>query len=79
MSDLTALVNGADKGICKQIAMQLVAAQVSIYVGSCDPERGQQAVDEIGGRSRLLVLDVPDADSIAGASVPRRRRARTGR
>jgi NAD(P)-dependent dehydrogenase (short-subunit alcohol dehydrogenase family) len=68
MSDSTALVTGADKGIGKQIAAQLAAAGVSVHVGSRDPERGQQAVDEIGGRARLLVLDVTDADSIADAA-----------
>jgi NAD(P)-dependent dehydrogenase (short-subunit alcohol dehydrogenase family) len=41
---------------------------VSVSVGSRDPDRGQQAVDEIGGRARLLVLDVTDADSIAEAA-----------
>jgi NAD(P)-dependent dehydrogenase (short-subunit alcohol dehydrogenase family) len=68
MSESTALVTGADKGIGKQIAAQLAAAGVSVHVGSRDPERGRRAVDEIGGGARLLVLDVTDADGIADAA-----------
>jgi NAD(P)-dependent dehydrogenase (short-subunit alcohol dehydrogenase family) len=68
MTDSTALVTGADKGIGKQIAAQLVAAGVSVHAGSRNPERGQRAVDEIGGSARLLVLDVTDPDSIADAA-----------
>jgi NAD(P)-dependent dehydrogenase (short-subunit alcohol dehydrogenase family) len=68
MSDATALVTGADKGIGKQIAAQLAAAGVTVHVGSRDPERGQRAVDEIGGKARLLILDVTDAGSIADAA-----------
>ena len=68
MDDSTALVTGANKGIGKEIARQLVAAGFTVYVGSRDPERGQRAVDEIGGGARLLVLDVTEATSIAGAA-----------
>jgi NAD(P)-dependent dehydrogenase (short-subunit alcohol dehydrogenase family) len=68
MSDSTALVTGADKGIGKHIAAQLAAAGVNVWVGSRDPGRGQHAVDEIGARARLLVLDVTDATSIAEAA-----------
>jgi NAD(P)-dependent dehydrogenase (short-subunit alcohol dehydrogenase family) len=68
MNDSTALVTGANKGIGKEIARQLAAAGLTVYVGSRDPERGQQAVDEIGGNARLLVLDVTDAQSIADAT-----------
>ncbi|HET6501853.1 MAG TPA: SDR family NAD(P)-dependent oxidoreductase [Amycolatopsis sp.] len=68
MNDSTALVTGANKGIGKEIARQLAAAGLTVYVGSRDAERGRRAVDEIGGRSRLLVLDVTDATSIADAA-----------
>jgi NAD(P)-dependent dehydrogenase (short-subunit alcohol dehydrogenase family) len=62
----TALVTGANKGIGKEIARQLVAAGLTVHVGSRDAERGRQAAEEIGGR--LLVLDVTDAASIADAA-----------
>jgi NAD(P)-dependent dehydrogenase (short-subunit alcohol dehydrogenase family) len=68
MTTSTALVTGANKGIGKQIARQLVAAGLSVYVGSRDAERGQRTVDEIGPGARLLVLDVTDATSIAEAA-----------
>lgn len=67
MSDSTALVTGANKGIGKEIARQLVARGLTVYVGSRDPERGARAVDEIGGKARFLRLDVTDAQSIADA------------
>jgi NAD(P)-dependent dehydrogenase (short-subunit alcohol dehydrogenase family) len=68
MNDSTALVTGANKGIGKEIARQLSEAGLTVYVGSRDPGRGQQAVDEIGGDARLLVLEVTDAASIAAAA-----------
>lgn len=68
MNDSTALVTGANKGIGKEIARQLVDAGLTVYVGSRDPGRGQQAVDELGGDAQLLVLDVTDSQSIAAAA-----------
>ena len=68
MNDSTALVTGANKGIGKEIARQLAAAGFTVYACSRDPERGQRAVDEIGGAARLLVLDVTEAKSIADAA-----------
>jgi NAD(P)-dependent dehydrogenase (short-subunit alcohol dehydrogenase family) len=40
-----------------------------VYVGSRTVERGQRAVKEIVGDARLLVLDVTDAASVAGAAA----------
>jgi len=68
MNDSTALVTGANKGIGKEIARQLVAAGFTVYVGSRDAERGRRAVEEIGEGARLLVLDVTDAASVAAAA-----------
>jgi NAD(P)-dependent dehydrogenase (short-subunit alcohol dehydrogenase family) len=72
MENAAALVTGANKGIGKQIARQLAEAGLTVYVGSRDAGRGKQAVDEIGGGTRLLVLDVTDAASVeqAAAQVP---------
>jgi NAD(P)-dependent dehydrogenase (short-subunit alcohol dehydrogenase family) len=64
----TALVTGANKGIGKEIARQLADAGLTVHVGSRDAERGQRAVDELGGDARLLVLDVTDDASIADAA-----------
>ncbi len=68
MNDSTALVTGANKGIGKEIARQLAAAGCTVYAGSRDAGRGQRAVDEIGGKTRLLILDVTNAESIAEAA-----------
>jgi NAD(P)-dependent dehydrogenase (short-subunit alcohol dehydrogenase family) len=68
VSTTTAVVTGANKGLGRQIARQLAAAGVTVYVGSRDAERGRAAVAEIGDRARLLVLDVTDDASIAAAA-----------
>jgi NAD(P)-dependent dehydrogenase (short-subunit alcohol dehydrogenase family) len=65
----TALVTGANSGIGKEIARQLAAAGLTVYVGSRTIERGQRAVDEIAGNARLLVVDVTDAASVAAAAA----------
>jgi NAD(P)-dependent dehydrogenase (short-subunit alcohol dehydrogenase family) len=68
MSHATALVTGANKGIGKEIARQLVAAGLTVHVGARDAGRGQRAVEEIGGGARPLVLDVTDSTSVAAAA-----------
>ena len=68
MDNLVALITGADKGIGKEIARQLADAGLTVYVGSRDAARGERAVEEIGGDTRLLVLDVTDHASIAAAA-----------
>jgi len=69
MNDRTALVTGANKGIGKHIARLLAAEGFTVYVGARDADLGRRAVEEIDGDARLLVLDVTDADSIAGAAA----------
>jgi NAD(P)-dependent dehydrogenase (short-subunit alcohol dehydrogenase family) len=68
MDNSIALVTGANKGIGKEIARQLAAAGLTVYVGSRDAARGERAVEEIGGDARPLVLDVTHAASIADAA-----------
>ena len=68
MDTTVALVTGASKGIGKEIARQLADAGLSVYVGARDAARGMRAVEEIGGDTRLLVLDVTDDASIAEAA-----------
>ncbi|HEX3966316.1 MAG TPA: SDR family NAD(P)-dependent oxidoreductase [Trebonia sp.] len=69
MNNLIALVTGANKGIGREIARQLAAAGHTVYVGSRDAGRGKDAITDIGGDARLLVLDVTGADSIAAAAA----------
>jgi NAD(P)-dependent dehydrogenase (short-subunit alcohol dehydrogenase family) len=68
MENSVALVTGANKGIGKEIARQLAAAGLVVWVGSRHAARGGRAVEEVGGHARLLVLDVTDAASIAAAA-----------
>ena len=68
MDNSVALVTGANKGIGQEIARQLAAAGLTVYVGSRDAARGERAAGEIGSGARLLVLDVTDAASIAEAA-----------
>jgi NAD(P)-dependent dehydrogenase (short-subunit alcohol dehydrogenase family) len=68
MDNSIALVTGANKGIGREIARQLAAGGHTVYVGSRDAGRGKDAVADIGGDARLLVLDVTDAGSIAAAA-----------
>jgi NAD(P)-dependent dehydrogenase (short-subunit alcohol dehydrogenase family) len=68
MDNLIAVVTGANKGIGKEIARQLAGGGLTVYAGSRDAARGQRAVEEMGGDTRLLVLDVTDAASIAAAA-----------
>jgi NAD(P)-dependent dehydrogenase (short-subunit alcohol dehydrogenase family) len=69
MTKASALITGASNGIGREIARQLAAAGLAVYVGSRDPDAGRRAVEEIGGDARLLVLDVTDGSSIAGAAA----------
>ena len=64
-----ALVTGANSGIGKEIARQLLGSGLSVYVGARDAGRGQAAVDELGPGARALMLDVTDERSIAAAAA----------
>ncbi|BCJ49677.1 short-chain dehydrogenase [Actinoplanes sp. NBRC 14428] len=64
----TALVTGANSGIGREVARQLLARGLTVYASARDPERGRAAVDELGAGARPLVLDVTDEKSIAAAA-----------
>lgn len=64
-----ALVTGANSGIGKEIARQLLRTGFTVYVGARDARRGHAAVDELGRHARVLVLDVTDQQSIAAAAA----------
>jgi NAD(P)-dependent dehydrogenase (short-subunit alcohol dehydrogenase family) len=68
MDNSIALVTGANTGIGKEIARQLVAAGLTVYAASRDAGRGESAVRELGRGTRPLLLDVTDAGSIAAAA-----------
>ncbi len=61
----TTLVTGANKGLGKETARQLVALGHTVYVGARDEERGRTAAEELG--ARFVQLDVTDDASVAAA------------
>ena len=61
----TILITGANKGLGKETARQLVAAGHTVYVGARDEARGREAADELG--ARFVQLDVTDDASVAAA------------
>jgi hypothetical protein len=63
-----ALVTGANQGIGLQVAKELVANGVTVFVGSRNFERGEAAAKEIGPAAIPLQLDVTDRASIADAA-----------
>ena len=62
-----AVVTGANKGIGKEIARQLVAAGLTVWVAARDAGRGAAAAGELGARA--VQLDVTDPDSVAVAAA----------
>jgi NAD(P)-dependent dehydrogenase (short-subunit alcohol dehydrogenase family) len=61
----TTLITGANKGIGKETARQLVAAGHTVHVGARDENRGRAAAEELG--ARFVRLDVTDDASVAAA------------
>jgi NAD(P)-dependent dehydrogenase (short-subunit alcohol dehydrogenase family) len=61
----TTLITGANKGLGKETARQLVAAGHTVYAGARDTARGHEAADEVG--ARFVQLDVTDDASVAAA------------
>ncbi len=66
-TDRIALVTGANQGVGKRVAEELVANGVTVFVGSRDLARGETASAEIGAGATAIQLDVTDAASIAAA------------
>jgi NAD(P)-dependent dehydrogenase (short-subunit alcohol dehydrogenase family) len=63
-----ALVTGANQGIGRQVAKELVANGLTVLVGSRNFARGENAAKEIGPSAIALQLDVTDRASIAAAA-----------
>jgi NAD(P)-dependent dehydrogenase (short-subunit alcohol dehydrogenase family) len=61
----TTLITGANKGLGFETARQLVAAGHTVYLGSRDAERGNQAAEQLGARS--VLLDTTDDASVQAA------------
>lgn len=62
-----ALITGANQGMGKQLATELVSDGTTVFLGSRDLARGEAAAAEIGEGAIALQLDVTYATSIAAA------------
>jgi NAD(P)-dependent dehydrogenase (short-subunit alcohol dehydrogenase family) len=63
----TTLITGANKGLGKEAARQLIAAGHTVYLGARDEGRGRAAADELGGL--FVRLDVTDDASVDAAAA----------
>jgi NAD(P)-dependent dehydrogenase (short-subunit alcohol dehydrogenase family) len=63
----TTLITGANKGLGREAARQLVAAGHTVYAGARDESRGQQAAAALG--ARFVLIDVTSDDSVAAATA----------
>ena len=64
-----ALVTGANQGVGFQVAKELVAHGLTVFVGARVLERGEAAAKEIGAGAIALQLDVTDRASIEAAAA----------
>lgn len=63
-----ALVTGANQGIGFQVAKELVANGVTVFVGSRNLERGKIAAEQIGAGATALQIDITNRISIDAAA-----------
>jgi NAD(P)-dependent dehydrogenase (short-subunit alcohol dehydrogenase family) len=61
----TTLITGANKGLGRETARQLIAAGHTVYIAARDEARGRAAAGELG--ARFVQLDVTDDASVATA------------
>jgi NAD(P)-dependent dehydrogenase (short-subunit alcohol dehydrogenase family) len=61
----TTLITGANKGLGRETARQLLKGGHDVWMAARDPGRGREAAAELGGR--FVQLDVTDDASVAAA------------
>jgi len=62
----TTLITGANKGLGRETARQLIAAGHTVYIGSRDEQRGKETAGQLGARP--LLIDVTSDDSVQAAA-----------
>ncbi len=60
------LITGANKSLGRETARALIEAGHDVWIGARDPERGQAAAEELGGR--FVQIDVREQGSVATAA-----------
>ncbi|WP_166979393.1 SDR family NAD(P)-dependent oxidoreductase [Paramicrobacterium fandaimingii] len=63
----TTLITGANKGLGKETAKQLIAAGHTVYLGARDEAKGRAAAQDVGGR--FVQIDVTDDASVRAAAA----------
>lgn len=61
----TTLITGANKGLGRETARQLIIAGHNVWIGARDEKLGKSAAEELGGR--FVQLDVTDDTSVNAA------------
>ena len=67
----TALVTGANKGIGREVALQLAKKGFHMFIGARNRHAGRKAAEKIakqGGKATFLEIDVNDNESVTGAA-----------
>jgi NAD(P)-dependent dehydrogenase (short-subunit alcohol dehydrogenase family) len=67
MATKTTLITGANKGLGRETARQLIADGHDVWIAARDRERGQRAATELG--ARFVRLDVTDEQSAQAAAA----------
>lgn len=62
------LITGANKGIGREAARQLLARGCTVWLTARDPQRGQEALRTLSGDAHFLPLDVADDASVLRAA-----------
>lgn len=62
----TALVTGANKGIGREVARELVEKGFQVFIGARNAKSGRKAAEEIG--AKFLEIDVSNNDSVSAAA-----------
>jgi NAD(P)-dependent dehydrogenase (short-subunit alcohol dehydrogenase family) len=67
----TVLVTGANKGIGREVARQLVGRGFHVFIGARDAKAGRAAAEDLangGGKTTFLEIDVSDDASVRSAA-----------
>lgn len=67
----TVLVTGANKGIGREVARQLVGRGFHVFIGARDAKAGRAAAEDLangGGKTTFLEIDVSDGASVRSAA-----------